>query len=143
MPPLRPGAVLAAVFVAMTSVPPAAVMPGPVGPLLRDVPPPLTLAHHHMAVSLTPPDMDVARLRAWLQSLPSDFLRVKGLVRTPDGDIRYGSRTDDPFEAPRIIRVQARDGMEPDVVFIGSGLRPEFLRASFGNAEPAPAFRLF
>lgn len=76
-------------------------------------------------------------------SSPSEKRTERAQIRTPDGDMCYCSRTDDPFEAPRIIRVQARDGMEPDIVFIGSGLRPEFLRASFGNAEPAPAFRLF
>ncbi len=55
----------------------------------------------------------------------------------------YFSRTDDPFESPRIIKVSSQQGMEPDAVFIGPGLKEESLRASFQQVETASTFRLF
>lgn len=104
---------------------------------------PIPHSHHHVAVSLTPPEMSEDRLRAWLQSLPRDILRVKGLVRISEEEMCYFSRTDDPFESPRIIKVSGQEGMNPAVVFIGTGLREDFLRTSFQSTETAPAFRLY
>ena len=73
----------------------------------------------------------------------SDILRVKGLVRISEEEMCYFSRTDDPFESPRIIKVSGQEGMNPAVVFIGTGLREDFLRTSFQSTETAPAFRLY
>ena len=104
---------------------------------------PIPHSHHHVAVSLTPPEMSEDRLRAWLQSLPRDILRVKGLVRISEEEMCYFSRTDDPFESPRIIKVSGQEGMNPAVVFIGTVLREDYLRTSFQSTEAAPTFRLF
>lgn len=114
----------------------AETLPGP------DTSDPIPHSHHHVAVSIVPPDMSEERLRQWLLSLPRDILRVKGLVRISDGEMCYFSRTDDPFESPRIIKVSAQQGMKPDAVFIGPGLNEESLRASFHREEHSPAFRL-
>lgn len=91
---------------------------------------------------LEPPVMSEDRLRQWLLGLPRDILRVKGLVRISDQEMCYFNRTDDPFEAPRIIKVRAQEGMEPAAVFIGSGLKQEFLEASFTTNARAIAFKL-
>jgi len=103
---------------------------------------PMPHAHHHVAVHLEPPVMSEERLRRWLVGLPRDILRVKGLSRISETEMCYFNRTDDPFEAPRIIRVRAQEGMDPAVVFIGPGLNEEFLLKSFQLKEDAPAFRL-
>jgi G3E family GTPase len=103
---------------------------------------PIPHAHHHVAVHLEPPVMSEERLRQWLQSLPRDILRVKGLMRISDREMCYFNRTDDPFEAPRIIKVRAQEGMEPDAVFIGPGLHEESLRASFHEASAPRPFKL-
>lgn len=103
---------------------------------------PIPHTHHHVAVSIAPPIMTEERLRQWLQALPRDILRVKGLVRISDGEMCYFSRTDDPFESPRIIKVSAQQGMEPAAVFIGPGLKEDSLRASFHREENSPAFSL-
>lgn len=103
---------------------------------------PIPHAHHHVAVQLEPPLMDEEQLRRWLLSLPRDVLRVKGLARISDSEMCYFNRTDDPFEAPRVIRVRAQDGMEPAVVFIGPGLDADFLRASFCAPGNPDAFRI-
>lgn len=104
---------------------------------------PMPHAHHHVAVHLVPPVMTEESLRQWLLALPRDILRVKGLARISEQEMCYFNRTDDPFEAPRIIRVRAQEGMEPAAVFIGPGLREESLRGSFQREKEAPAFRLF
>lgn len=46
-------------------------------------------------------------------SSPSEKRTERAQIRTPDGDMCYCSRTDDPFEAPRIIRVQAGTAWNP------------------------------
>jgi G3E family GTPase len=114
----------------------AGVLPVP------DTSDPIEHVHHHVAVHLEPPVMSEDRLRQWLVSLPRDILRVKGLARLSDTEMAYFNRTDDPFEAPRIIKVRAQDGMEPAAVFIGPGLDPLFLKASFHSQPAAPAFKL-
>jgi G3E family GTPase len=98
---------------------------------------PIPHGHHHVAVHLEPPVMGEDRLRRWLLGLPRDILRVKGLARLSDTEMAYFSRTDDPFEEPRIIKTRAGAGMRPAAVFIGPGLREGFLRASF-HETPAP-----
>jgi G3E family GTPase len=104
---------------------------------------PMPHAHHHVAVHLVPPVMTEEMLRQWLLGLPRDILRVKGLARISEQEMCYFNRTDDPFEAPRIIKVRAQEGMEPAAVFIGPGLNEESLRGSFRREKEAPAFRLF
>jgi G3E family GTPase len=105
---------------------------------------PMPHAHHHVAVHLVPPVMSEEVLRQWLQALPRDILRVKGLARISDLEMCYFNRTDDPFEAPRIIKVRAQEGMEPAAVFIGPGLNEESLLASFIATPSKPsAFKLF
>lgn len=104
---------------------------------------PIPHQHLHVAVQLAPPTMSEECLRQWLISLPSEVLRVKGLVRLSDTEMAYFNRTDDPFETPRIIKIDAEAGMEPAVVFIGPGLSEESLRASFHQKTEAAAFRLF
>jgi G3E family GTPase len=104
---------------------------------------PIEHTHSHVAVRLEPPAMNEEHLRQWLLSLPRDVLRVKGLVRLSDTEMAYFNRTDDPFEAPRIIKARIQDGMEPSVVFIGPALREEFLRKSFQSKATPAAFRLF
>jgi G3E family GTPase len=104
---------------------------------------PMPHAHHHVAVHLVPPVMSEELLRQWLLALPRDILRVKGLARISEQEMCYFNRTDDPFEAPRIIKVRAQEGMEPAAVFIGPGLNEESLRGSFRREKEAPAFRLF
>jgi G3E family GTPase len=81
-------------------------------------------------------------LRQWLVSLPRDILRVKGLARISEKEMCYFNRTDDPFEAPRIIRVHAQEGMEPAAVFIGPGLSEESLRVSYHKKTEAATFRI-
>jgi G3E family GTPase len=103
---------------------------------------PIPHAHHHVAVHLEPPVMSEERLRQWLLGLPRDVLRVKGLARISDQEMCYFNRTDDPFEAPRIIKVRAQEGMKPAVVFIGSGLKQEFLTESFTSRTQPVAFKL-
>jgi G3E family GTPase len=98
--------------------------------------------HHHVAVHLEPPVMSEEDLRQWLQALPRDILRVKGLVRISDLEMCYFNRTDDPFETPRIIKVRAQEGMEPAAVFIGPRLNDKSLLASFQNKKPESSFRL-
>jgi G3E family GTPase len=99
--------------------------------------------HRHAACRIALPPLTEDQLRQWLLALPRDILRIKGLARLSDTEMAYFNRTDDPFESPRIIRVPAQDGMEPAVVFIGPGLREDYLRASFHSTVAAPAFRLF
>lgn len=103
---------------------------------------PIPHAHHHVAVHLEPPVMSEERLRQWLLALPRDILRVKGLARISENEMCYFNRTDDPFEAPRIIKVRAQDGMEPAAVFIGPGLKEEFLNRSFLSITAPEAFRI-
>jgi G3E family GTPase len=105
---------------------------------------PIPHAHHHVAVHLVPPLMSEEGLRQWLQSLPRDILRVKGLARISENEMCYFNRTDDPFEAPRIIKVRAQEGMEPAAVFIGPGLNEQSLFASLSAPPTKPAaFKLF
>ncbi len=105
---------------------------------------PMPHAHLHVAVHLVPPVMSEEVLRQWLQALPRDILRVKGLARISALEMCYFNRTDDPFEAPRIIKVRAQEGMEPAAVFIGPGLNEESLLASFIAPPAMPsAFKLF
>jgi G3E family GTPase len=104
---------------------------------------PIPHIHHHAAIHLTPPIMNEERLRQWLLSLPRDILRIKGLARISETEMAYFNRTDDPFESPRIIKVEAQEGMEPAVVFIGPGLSEKFLLGSFSNNHPTPKFSLF
>jgi hypothetical protein len=54
----------------------------------------------------------------------------------------YFNRTDDPFEAPRIIKVRPQEGMEPAVVFIGPGLNPNSLLASMDGDQKNTPFSL-
>lgn len=103
---------------------------------------PIPHAHHHSAVLLTPPIMNTQRLRQWLLSLPQDVLRVKGLVRISETEMAYISRTDNPFEEPRIVPTKSCDDRSPAVVFIGPGLSEDFLQASFHKQTEASAFRL-
>jgi G3E family GTPase len=103
---------------------------------------PIPHAHHHVAVHLEPPVMSEECLRQWLVSLPRDILRVKGLARISEKEMCYFNRTDDPFEAPRIIRVHAQEGMEPAAVFIGPGLSEESLRVSYHKKTEAATFRI-
>lgn len=103
---------------------------------------PIAHVHHHVAVHLEPPVMSEERLRQWLLALPRDILRVKGLARISENEMCYFNRTDDPFEAPRIIRVRAQEGMEPAVVFIGPGLDEESLLYSFRNEARVAPFKL-
>lgn len=103
---------------------------------------PIPHTHHHVAVNIAPPIMTEERLRQWLQALPRDILRVKGLVRISDGEMCYFSRTDDPFESPRIIKVSSQQGMEPDAVFIGPGLKEKSLMASFASGTRVQRFKL-
>jgi G3E family GTPase len=110
--------------------------------LAPDTSDPMAHSHHHVAVHLVPPEMSEASLRQWLQALPRDILRVKGLVRISDRDMCYFNRTDDPFEAPRIIKVRAQEGMDPAAVFIGPGLNEKSLLASFQNNDPVSPFKL-
>jgi G3E family GTPase len=112
------------------------VLPAP------DTTEPMLHAHHHVAVQLVPPVMTEERLRQWLLALPRDILRVKGLVRISDKEMCYFNRTDDPFEAPRIIRVRAQEGMEPAAVFIGPGLDEKSLMASFASGTRVQGFKL-
>lgn len=107
-----------------------------------DMSEPMVHSHHHVAVHLVPPVMTEEGLRKWLLALPRDILRVKGLARISDSEMCYFNRTDDPFEAPRIIRVRAQEGMEPAAVFIGPGLNEKSLLASFLNETPVPPFKL-
>jgi G3E family GTPase len=104
-----------------------------------DISDPMPHAHHHVAVHLVLPVMTEELLRQWLLALPRDILSVKGLTRISDKEMCYFNRTDDPFEAPRIIRVRAQEGMEPAAVFIGPGLNESFLAASFQNQNPRTA----
>jgi G3E family GTPase len=110
--------------------------------LAPDTSDPMPHAHHHVAVHLVPPEMSEESLRQWLQALPRDILRVKGLVRISDREMCYFNRTDDPFEAPRIIKVRAQEGMDPAAVFIGPGLNEKSLLASFQNNDPVSPFKL-
>ena len=87
--------------------------------------------------------MSLEHLRQWLLSLPRDILRIKGLARISDTEMAYFNRTDDPFESPRIITTDAQESMEPAVVFIGPGLKEEFLRNSFSNLQPIQKFSIF
>jgi len=103
---------------------------------------PMPHTHHHSAVLLTPPIMNTQRLRQWLLSLPQDVLRVKGLVRTSETEMAYISRTDNPFEEPRIVPTKSCEDRLPAVVFIGPGLSEDFLQASFHKQTEASAFRL-
>ena len=103
---------------------------------------PIPHAHHHVAVQLAPPLMSEEGLRQWLQALPRDILRVKGLARISDREMCYFNRTDDPFESPRIIKVRAQEGMEPAAVFIGPGLNEKSLLASFRDETRVSPFKL-
>jgi G3E family GTPase len=103
---------------------------------------PIPHSHHHSTVLMTPPTMTKERLRQWLILLPKDVLRVKGLVRITETDMAYVSRTDNPFEEPRIVPTTSCDGVNPAVVFIGPGLSEDFLRASFHKQAEACVFRL-
>jgi G3E family GTPase len=104
---------------------------------------PIPHIHHHVAIHLTPPTMSLEHLRQWLLSLPRDILRIKGLARISDTEMAYFNSTDDPFESPRIITTDAQESMEPAVVFIGPGLKEEFLRNSFSNLQPIQKFSIF
>jgi hypothetical protein len=42
-----------------------------------------------------------------------------------------------------IIKVSKQEEMEPAVVFIGTGLREDYLRESFQSKQDVPAFHLF
>jgi G3E family GTPase len=109
-----------------------------------DISEPIEHIHLHAAVRLTPPMMSEERLRLWLLSLPQDVLRVKGLAYLSDTEMAYFNRSDDPLEAPRIIKTTPQDGMEPAVVFIGPKLNEKALLASFnGSPTPPPAFKIF
>ena len=103
---------------------------------------PIPHAHHHVAVQLAPPLMSEEGLRQWLQALPRDILRVKGLAHISDREMCYFNRTDDPFESPRIIKVRAQEGMEPAAVFIGPGLNEKSLLASFRDETRVSPFKL-
>ena len=103
---------------------------------------PIPHAHHHVAVQLEPPLMSEEGLRQWLQALPRDILRVKGLAHISDREMCYFNRTDDPFESPRIIKVRAQEGMEPAAVFIGPGLNEKSLLASFRDETRVSPFKL-
>lgn len=107
-----------------------------------DMSDPMSHAHHHVAVHLVPPVMTEELLRKWLLALPRDILRIKGLARISEKEMCHFSRTDDPFEAPRIIKVRAQEGMEPAVVFIGPGLNREFLSSSFQSQPSQLPYRL-
>jgi len=100
---------------------------------------PIPHTHNHVAVQLTPPTMSEERLRQWLVSLPADVLRVKGLARISETEMAYFSRTDDPFESPRIVKATPQAGMEPAVVFIGSTLSRDILAKSMNAPSSAPA----
>lgn len=108
-----------------------------------DISNPMPHIHHHVAIHLIPPILSEEQLRQWLISLPRDILRVKGLIRISDSEMAYFNRTDDPFESPRIIKARHQEGMEPAIVFIGPGLKKEFLRNSFSNLQTTPKFSLF
>lgn len=114
----------------------ADILPAP------DTSDPIPHGHHHVAVHVEPPAISEDRLRQWLLGLPRDILRVKGLARLSETEMAYFNRTDDPFESPRIIKVRAQEGMKPAAVFIGPGLREEFLRASFREASVPRPFKL-
>jgi G3E family GTPase len=102
---------------------------------------PIPHVHHHVAVHLVPPVMTEERLRKWLLALPRDIIRVKGLAQISEKEMCYFNRTDDPFEAPRIIKVRAQEGMEPAAVFIGPGLNEKSLRAAFLQTTPVSAVK--
>jgi G3E family GTPase len=105
---------------------------------------PMEHIHLHASVRFTPPLMSEERLRQWLLSLPQDVLRIKGLAYISETEMAYFNRTDDPLEAPRIIRTTPQEGMEPAVVFIGPKLDEKALQASFTAApSPPPAFKIF
>ncbi len=104
---------------------------------------PMEHLHLHASVRLTPPMMSEERLRQWLVSLPQEVLRIKGLAYISETEMAYFNRTDDPLEAPRIIKTTPQDGMESAVVFIGSKLDEKALQASFtGAPSPPPVFKI-
>lgn len=104
-----------------------------------DISDPIAHIHHHVAIRLEPPTLDMESLRKWLISLPHEILRVKGLVRISDTKMAYINRTDDPLEAPRIVETSIQEGMEPCIVLIAPGLDEAFLKNSFHQkAKPAP-----
>jgi G3E family GTPase len=103
---------------------------------------PMPHAHHYVAIHIVPPVMTEEGLRKWLLALPRDILRVKGLARISEKEMCYFNRTDDPFEAPRIIKVRAQEGMETAAVFIGPGLNEKSLLTSFRNENPVAPFKI-
>jgi G3E family GTPase len=107
-----------------------------------DMSDPMPHAHHYVAIHIVPPVMTEEGLRKWLLALPRDILRVKGLARISEKEMCYFNRTDDPFEAPRIIKVRAQEGMETAAVFIGPGLNEKSLLTSFRNENPVAPFKI-
>lgn len=86
--------------------------------------------HLHIAVQVEPPMMSEEKLRKWLIDLPREIIRIKGLARISETEMVYFQRTDDPLEAPRLMKCQYQQGMTPAAVFIGPGVDEETIRNS-------------
>jgi G3E family GTPase len=95
-------------------------------------------AHHHAAarIALTEPLREEILLR-WLAALPREILRVKGVAKLENGEIRHFQRTDDPGERPVMMRGSLAEGLEPCAILIGPGVDADAARELLAQVAAA------